>query len=282
MKNKLSIGEFASLCGVTVKTLRHYEKLKLLSPDCVDEWSGYRYYTLAQAQRLNRILHLKRIGLSLDEIAELFDSGDDCPDTALVSQKILDCQTEIKRMRIRLAELQALKKRVLTQTKMRQFEIKEIPSRIVASCCRVLKDYSKLGPLCYNVIGPEMMRVGCTCPEPQYSFSVEHGEYREGSMHDVEYCEAVGEMHDDTSILRFYELPAIRALCYYHKGDYSFFSESMTALIDYAHQHNIQIVGLPRFSYFDGAWNKDNTDDYLTEIQLPIEIPFGASVVMKK
>lgn len=271
MKPKLSIGEFSSLCGVTVKTLRHYEKLHLLLPSEVDEWTGYRYYTLSQAQSLNRILHLKRIGLSLDEIAELFDSGDDRPDFSLINQKISDCQTEINRLKIRLAELQALKKLTLTQAKMKQFEIKSIPSRIVASCRRVLNDYSELGPLCYNVIGPEMMRLNCTCPEPQYCYSVEHGEYNEESKHDVEYCEAVGEMHEDTSILHFYESPAIRALCYYHKGDYAFFAESMTALMDYVHQHNLQIESSPRFSYIDGAWNKDNPDNYLTEIQLPIK-----------
>lgn len=271
MKTKLTIGEFSSLCGVTAKTLRHYEKLQLLMPDCVDEWSGYRYYTLAHAQRLNRILHLKRIGLSLEEISELFESGDDRPDSALIKQKIVDSQVEIRRLKTRVAELRALKKMILAQGKMKQFEIKDIPARIVASYRCILNDYSELGPLCYNVIGPEMMRIGCTCPEPQYCYAFEHSGCHVDSKHDVEYCEAVGEMHDDTPILHFYESPAIRALCYYHKGYYHFLSESMTALIDYAHQHNLQIVDEPRFSYIDGVWNKDNPEDYLTEIQLPIQ-----------
>lgn len=45
-RTKLKIGEFSKLMQVTVKTLRHYEQIGLLVPDEVDQWSGYRYYTL--------------------------------------------------------------------------------------------------------------------------------------------------------------------------------------------------------------------------------------------
>ena len=51
-KKKLKIGEFSQLMQVTVKTLRHYEQKGLLVPDEVDEWTGYRYYSIDQMQRL--------------------------------------------------------------------------------------------------------------------------------------------------------------------------------------------------------------------------------------
>ena len=47
-KMKLKIGEFSQMMQVTVKTLRHYEQKGLLLPDEVDEWTGYRYYSLDQ------------------------------------------------------------------------------------------------------------------------------------------------------------------------------------------------------------------------------------------
>lgn len=65
------IGEFARLNRVTVKTLRHYERLKLLTPYKVDNFSGYRYYSAQQIHTLNRILALKDLGFSLTEISEL-------------------------------------------------------------------------------------------------------------------------------------------------------------------------------------------------------------------
>ena len=61
-RTKLKIGEFSKLMQVTVKTLRHYEQIGLLVPDEVDQWSGYRYYTLEQMQKLNSIRQLKDIG----------------------------------------------------------------------------------------------------------------------------------------------------------------------------------------------------------------------------
>ena len=45
-KTKLKIGEFSKMMQVTVKTLRHYEQKGLLAPDEVDEWTGYRYYSI--------------------------------------------------------------------------------------------------------------------------------------------------------------------------------------------------------------------------------------------
>ena len=71
-KTKLKIGEFSRLMQVTVKTLRHYEQKELLLPDEVDEWTGYRYYSIDQMQRLNTIRDLQRLGFTLDEIKELF------------------------------------------------------------------------------------------------------------------------------------------------------------------------------------------------------------------
>lgn len=44
---RLTIGEFSRYCGVTVKTLRHYERMKLLVPSEVDEWTRYRYYSVS-------------------------------------------------------------------------------------------------------------------------------------------------------------------------------------------------------------------------------------------
>jgi predicted transcriptional regulator YdeE/DNA-binding transcriptional MerR regulator len=73
----LKIGDFSRLGSVTVKTLRHYARLGLLKPAWTDRFSGYRYYTLQQLTRLNRILALKDLGFSLDQVAGLI--GEDVP-----------------------------------------------------------------------------------------------------------------------------------------------------------------------------------------------------------
>lgn len=261
------------LCRVTVKTLRHYENLGLLKPAKTDAETGYRYYHLGQSIRLSRIIHLKRLGFTLDEIAALFADGDDRPCLASIRQKIVDCERQLARLTLQLKQLQSLEQQSINnEHQMNDFSIKHIPSRIVASHRRVIPTYDQLGMICYTVIGPEMMRVGCTCPEPQYCYTVEHDTEHKDTDVDVEYCEAVGEMHPDTDILHFYEAPEIpKALCFKHRGNYTQFSESMAKVMQHIEQQGLRIVDKPRFSYIDGPWNRENPADYLTEIQVPVE-----------
>jgi DNA-binding transcriptional MerR regulator len=68
-----SIGEFARLGGVSVRTLRHYDEIGLLRPATVDQDSGYRGYTADQLGQLNRIMALKELGLSLTQAGRLLD-----------------------------------------------------------------------------------------------------------------------------------------------------------------------------------------------------------------
>jgi DNA-binding transcriptional MerR regulator len=63
-----TIGEFARLGGVSVRTLRHYDDIGLLRPDFVDPDTGYRGYCAAQLGQLNRIMALKELGLSLGQV----------------------------------------------------------------------------------------------------------------------------------------------------------------------------------------------------------------------
>lgn len=70
----LKIGDFSKLAHVTVKTLRHYASLGLLQPAWTDRYTGYRYYSLGQLPRLNRILALKDLGFTLDQIRALLDT----------------------------------------------------------------------------------------------------------------------------------------------------------------------------------------------------------------
>lgn len=67
------IGEFSRIARVSGRLLRYYDSIGLLSPQRVDPATGYRYYTADQLGRLNRILALKELGLTLDQVARLID-----------------------------------------------------------------------------------------------------------------------------------------------------------------------------------------------------------------
>ena len=63
-----SIGEFARHGRVSVRMLRHYDAIGLLRPACVDPASGYRFYQASQLAELNRVIALKDLGFSLQQV----------------------------------------------------------------------------------------------------------------------------------------------------------------------------------------------------------------------
>jgi len=67
------IGEFSQIARVSGRLLRYYDSIGLLRPQHIDATTGYRYYSAGQLQQLNRILALKELGLSLDQVARMLD-----------------------------------------------------------------------------------------------------------------------------------------------------------------------------------------------------------------
>jgi len=101
------IGEFSKLSQVPVKTLRYYDEIGLLKPAKVDRFTGYRYYSADQLPRLNRILALKDLGLSLAQIARLLN--DDLPPAqirGMLRLKQAELQQQVQEEQARLARVE--------------------------------------------------------------------------------------------------------------------------------------------------------------------------------
>ena len=173
-KTKLKIGEFSQLMQVTVKTLRHYEQKGLLVPDEVDEWTGYRYYSIDQMQQLKDIRDLQRLGFSLDEIKDLFDDGSHTPTIRQMTEKIRETEAQLKELIARRNQLLDWRNARKEMKTMERISIQSLPEIIVASHREVIPNYAGIGPMCVEKIGPEMQRLGCKCPPPGYCFTIEH------------------------------------------------------------------------------------------------------------
>lgn len=110
------IGEFSQLGQVTVRTLRHYDDLSLLKPAFTDPESDYRYYAIEQLPRLNRIVALKDLGLTLDQIARLLEDGSDISAEHLrgmlllreaeIAQRIHSEEAQLQRVAARLRQIE--------------------------------------------------------------------------------------------------------------------------------------------------------------------------------
>ncbi len=107
------IGEFSKIAQVSGRLLRYYDEIGLFSPESIDPETGYRYYSARQLPQLNRILVLKELGLSLEQIARLLDQ-DTSPDEirgmlalrkAQIEQSV---QEEMARLRVVETRLQQI------------------------------------------------------------------------------------------------------------------------------------------------------------------------------
>jgi len=67
-------GEFSKISRVSKRLWHYYDEIGLLKPAHIDPQTGYRYYSARQLPRLNRILALKELGLSLDHIAGMMQA----------------------------------------------------------------------------------------------------------------------------------------------------------------------------------------------------------------
>jgi DNA-binding transcriptional MerR regulator len=111
----LKIGEFSRLSQVTVKTLHHYDDLGLLKPVRIDPLTGYRFYTVEQLPRIHRIIALKELGLSLEQIGLMLDEETPTEQIrgmlrlkqAEIQQEIREAQRQLAMVEFRLRMIEA-------------------------------------------------------------------------------------------------------------------------------------------------------------------------------
>jgi DNA-binding transcriptional MerR regulator len=141
----IKIGDFSRLSQVPISTLRYYDEVGLLRPAAIDEASGYRFYMLEQLPLLNRILALKWLGLSLDQIAQLL--AEKVPTShihGMLLMKRLELQQQGREVEERLSRVETRLK-MLEQEKTMSYDVvlKSIPAMMIASHRSLVADFKK-------------------------------------------------------------------------------------------------------------------------------------------
>lgn len=268
------IGIFSKMNKITIKTLRHYDEIGLFKPSYVDEMTGYRYYSSSQLPRLYKILALKSIGFSLSEISSAIEQDGNLDDMIeFLERKKDQILNKIEEEELKLYHLQAyLKTLKLEGIKMKYNVIlKELPEVIVASMRTIIPNYDAYYRI-YPEMGEYMRKQNVQCRVPEYCFTIYHdGEYKEADI-DVEICEAVTAYGKDSDKVKFRRIEKVeKAACVLHKGPYSTIGRAYGELMKWIEENGYKVIGLPRESYIDGIWNKENPDEWLTEVQIPID-----------
>lgn len=261
------IGMFANMNRVTIKTLRYYDEQKLLIPVYVDENNGYRYYEAGQMAELQRIIALKNMGFSIEDIRKIMEGAEE---KSLLLGKKQEILKEIADLTAQLAQVENYLAKDSVNLSA-PILIKEIPEVIVCSMKQRIKSYDVLFELMPQM-GEKMEKIRCECAQPEYCFThyLEPGYKEEGIL--VEICTAVIEKKQDCENIKFKILPQVpMAACIFHKGSYNTLHKSYALLLQYIEENGFKICGNIRESYIDGVWNKETEQEWLTEIQIPVE-----------
>jgi DNA-binding transcriptional MerR regulator len=146
----LRIGDFSQLAQVSVPTLRHYDELGLLKPAHVDKFTDYRYYTVEQLPRLNRILALKDLGLSLDQIRQLLK--EDVPAAQLrgmLTMKQAEIEQQIENERARLARVDARLRQIEHEGEVAPYDVvlKRVDAYTIAGLRQIVPHVSMMSEL---------------------------------------------------------------------------------------------------------------------------------------
>ncbi|MGE5416787.1 MAG: MerR family transcriptional regulator [Acidobacteriota bacterium] len=268
------IGVFSKMNRVTIKTLRYYDEIGLLSPGYVDSATGYRYYSSDQLPRLHRIMALKQVGFSLGEINALLEKEYSTEEMiSYLTEKQSEITSVIEGEQQKLGQIESYLK-ILRQEAFdikHDVIIKELPAVTVACMRRVIANYDEFNQM-YPEMGGYMMDQKLKCAVPEYCFSIYHdGEYKERDI-DVEICQAVMAAGTDTEVMKFKNIEAVStAACIFHKGPYTTIGTTYAAVMKWIDENGCKIIDNPRESYIDGIWNKENPEEWMTEIQIPIK-----------
>lgn len=130
-----SIGTFADLGGVSIRMLRHYDQIGLLTPARVDSGSGRRSYGADQLDRLNRLVALKELGFTLSEVKQLLDDGIEPAEMrGMLRMRAIDLESRLLRDHQTLDRVQARLRLIESEAAMTVTEvvIKTIaPQRVI-------------------------------------------------------------------------------------------------------------------------------------------------------
>lgn len=267
----LNIGEFARLGQVSPRMLRHYGRLGLLAPERVDPETGYRSYGVAQLVRLHRLLALRDLGFTLEQIGGLLDAEVPLEQLrgmlrlrrAQLEQTVADEQARLRRVE---AHLRAIEGSGVVNAQ--NVVIKETqPLRVVeARGTAAGLDPEHIGPL-FMQLAPRLighLQQAGAHPGTLVGYYDEPDE--EGSV-GVHVAYEIGEQAVPQSDgVEVVELPIVEVASVIHRGPMENINPEYEALIRWIEDSGYKLAGYSRELYHEMGTDGPS----VTELQVPI------------
>ncbi len=270
-----AIGEFARHGRVSVRMLRHYDAIGLLEPVRVDSATGYRFYEASQLSRLNRIVALKDLGFSLQQVASMLDQQVTVAELrGMLMLRQAELQQQIASDTARLAQVEARLVAIESEaSELPPVVVKRIAPVRVAELTGLAEGYEP--QFITPVIQPlyhELPRLLCDADiavaGPGIAYYEDSGD--DAGAINVHAALPVADQPDREHTFRVVELieiPAAATLI--HHGSMDEVLPTVQALARWIDANGYQSLGYARELTLKFS---DVRDDWVTELQEPIRL----------
>ena len=272
------IGEFSRIAYLSVHQLRHYDEIGLFKPIHIDAETGYRYYSVEQLPRLNRIVALKNLGLTLDQIRGLLEGNiDACDLRGMLMLRKAQVEQIITTETMRLQEIETRLKQIEHEGEPSEYSvvIKSIPEQGYCSTGRVTAPDSELVKM-----SREIYALVCESQnrKPAYGISVIHEASTDEGWHNVEVgypieADTFKEVRLFNGVTaRSYVLPAVDVMAtVVYSGSRMDIHRAYASMFQWmeANHYNFKPDFAVREVYLQATLT-DAEPDNIVEIQIPI------------
>jgi DNA-binding transcriptional MerR regulator len=269
----LSIGDFARHGRVSVRMLRHYDAIGLLKPAFVDRVTGYRSYEARQLSRLNRIVALKGLGFTLQQVRSVLDDEVSVEELrGMLRLRHAELQSQIETDTARLAQVEARLRIIEREGAMPadEVQIKRIPGLRVAELTGTAAGFEPesiapiIGPL-YDELRARLGRAGLKATGPDVAYYEDPLDGEGILVHAAIPVDADPAEDYDFAIV---DLPEIeQAATILHRGSMDDVMSTIQALARWIDANGYRSVGYNRELYIELG---ENRDMWVTELQEPI------------
>ncbi|MFI9625188.1 MerR family transcriptional regulator [Streptomyces sp. NPDC052042] len=270
-----TIGDFARHGRVSPRMLRHYDAIGLLRPERTDPATGYRFYTAAQLARLNRVIALKDLGFTLQQVRAILDERVGPEELrGMLRLRRAELEEVMATTAARLARVEARLRSIESEECMSAEEVvvRKVPAVRVAELTGVAAGFEPedigpvIGPL-YDRLFPLLAAAGVSPSGPgiaRYEDAPEGG----GAVvvhAGVTVCARPGPL-GDTGIT-VVELPPVEAATVVHRGSMDDVLPTAQALARWIDAHDFRSAGYAREVSLECP---EDRDAWVTELQEPV------------
>ncbi len=245
----LTIGQMSKVCGVSVKTLRHYDKIGLLKPQRIDEINGYRYYEDSQIGTMLLIGRLKRYGFSLTEIQALLT----IPDSRELLRQLYKQRFRLERQMEHIS---------ITIRDNYEIQIKEAEEQVLVTRRNKMsvEEFGTYYGKIYEKIAREHMTINGVV------MAIYHDQEFDPAYSDIELGVGITERDKADFVM-----PGCLCATTIHKGAYSGLPDAYGAIVAWINANGYHMNGMPYEIYRKTQFDKLPPEEWETEIFFPVK-----------